>query len=62
MVEQFSRLSVGSTSLRNPTDVRTQSLAITISLPIFDRNQGNIAIEDATREQLRQEYASAASA
>jgi hypothetical protein len=37
-------------------------LAITISLPIFDRNQGNIAIEDATREQLRQEYASAASA
>jgi hypothetical protein len=30
-------------------------------LPIFDRNQGNIAIEDATREPLRQERASAGS-
>jgi outer membrane protein TolC len=56
VVEQFPRLSVGSTSVRDPTDVRTQSLAITISLPIFDRNQGNIAVEHATREQLRQEY------
>jgi outer membrane protein TolC len=56
VIEQFPRLSVGSNFARDTTDVRTQSLAITISLPIFDRNQGNIAIERATREQLREEY------
>jgi len=61
VLEQFSRLSVASTSLMNPPDDRTQLLAIAICLPIFDRNQGNIAIKDATREQLRQERASAAS-
>jgi outer membrane protein TolC len=31
-------------------------VAVSISLPIFDRNQGTIAIEQATREQLREEY------
>jgi outer membrane protein TolC len=56
VIEQFPKLSVGSNFARDTTDVRTQSLAITISLPIFDRNQGNIAIERATRQQLREEY------
>jgi hypothetical protein len=42
-------------------DDRTQLFTITVCLPIFDRDQGNIVIEDATREQLRQERASAAS-
>jgi len=27
-----------------------------MDLPIFDRNQGNVAIEKATREQLRAEF------
>ncbi len=56
IIEQFPRLSVGSNFARDTTDVRTQSIAITISLPLFDRNQGNIAIERATREQLLEEY------
>ena len=56
IIEQFPRLSVGSNFARDTTDVRTQSIAITISLPLFDRNQGNIAIEGATREQLGKEY------
>jgi outer membrane protein TolC len=30
---------------------------ITVDLPIFDRNQGNIAIETATRQKLFDEYA-----
>jgi outer membrane protein TolC len=47
---------VGSNFARDTTDVRTQSIAVTVSLPLFDRNQGNIAIEQATREQLRAEY------
>jgi outer membrane protein TolC len=56
VIEQFPRLSVGSTFLSDTTPVQSQSAAATVSLPIFDRNQGNIAIEHATREQLRQEY------
>ena len=56
IIEQFPRLSVGSNFARDTTDVRTQSIAIAISLPLFDRNQGNIAIERATREQLLEEY------
>jgi outer membrane protein TolC len=36
--------------------VRTFGPNLTMDLPIFDRNQGNIAIEKATREQLRAEF------
>ncbi|MGH6837796.1 MAG: TolC family protein [Methylocella sp.] len=56
VIEQFPKLNVGSNFSRDNTDVRAQSAAVTISLPIFDRNQGNIAIESATREQLGEEY------
>jgi outer membrane protein TolC len=31
---------------------------VTVDLPIFDQNQGQIAIEKATRQQLFDEYAS----
>ncbi len=56
VIEQFPKLNVGSNFSRDNTDIRAQSAAVTISLPIFDRNQGNIAIAQATREQLREEY------
>jgi outer membrane protein TolC len=56
IIEQFPKLSIGSTFSRDTSNVRTQSVAITIDLPFFDRNQGNIAIAQATREQLWQEY------
>lgn len=56
IIEQFPKLSVGSNFTRDTTDIRNQSAGVSISLPIFDRNQGNIAIEQATREQLREEY------
>jgi len=37
--------------------VRNGGPSITFDLPIFDRNQGTIAIAKATRQQLRDEYA-----
>lgn len=59
VIEQFPKLTIGTNFSRDNTDVRAQSLApFIISLPIFDRNQGNIAIERATREQLWEEYQS----
>lgn len=56
IIEQFPKLSVASTHASDTSDVITQSIAVNFSLPLFDRNQGNIAVERATREQLRQEY------
>jgi outer membrane protein TolC len=56
IIEQFPKLSVGSNFTSDTTAIRNQSANVSISLPIFDRNQGNIAIEQATREQLRKEY------
>ncbi len=56
IIEQFPKVSVGSTFSRDTSNVRTQSVAVTIDLPVFDRNQGNIAIAGSTREQLWQEY------
>ncbi|HEV2679962.1 MAG TPA: TolC family protein, partial [Rhodanobacter sp.] len=35
----------------------THGFSIGITLPLFDRNRGNIAIEKATRQQLKDDYA-----
>ena len=44
IIEQFPKLNIGATYARDTTDVRTITPAVTIALPIFDRNQGNIAV------------------
>lgn len=54
---QFPRISLGFSQARDTGNVVTSGFSITIGLPFFDRNQGRIAIERATREQLFDEYA-----
>jgi outer membrane protein TolC len=56
IIEQFPKLSIGSNNAKDTSAISTQSAALTVSLPLFDQNQGKIAIERATREQLRAEY------
>jgi outer membrane protein TolC len=56
IIEQFPRLSIGSNNAKDTTAITTQSLSLTVGLPLFDQNQGKIAIERATREQLHAEY------
>lgn len=56
IIEQFPKLSVGTNYARDTSGVETQTISVSFSLPIFDRNQGNIAIQQATREQLNVEY------
>jgi outer membrane protein TolC len=56
IIEQFPRLSIGSNNAKDTSAIYTQSVAVTVSLPLFDQNQGKIAIERATREQLHAEY------
>ena len=51
-------INIGFAHASDTTHVITTGLAITIDLPIFDRRQGRIAIETATRQQLFDEYVS----
>ncbi len=41
---------------RDTSNIYTSGFQINMSLPIFNRNQGNVAIENATRQRLRDEY------
>jgi outer membrane protein TolC len=56
IIEQFPALSIGPTFTRDTTPISTLGPSITLSLPIFNHNQGNIAIAQATRQQLHDEY------
>jgi outer membrane protein TolC len=47
--------TVGDRSDQGNT-VHTIGIGATLNLPLFDRNQGNIAIQKATRAQLLAEY------
>jgi outer membrane protein TolC len=58
ILAQFPNLTFGVTGGSDNANVRNVGPQITLELPIFDRNQGNIAIERATRQQLYSEYAS----
>jgi outer membrane protein TolC len=56
IIAQFPKLNIAPNYTNDTTPVYTAGPTITIGLPIFDRNQGNIAIERATRQRLRDEY------
>lgn len=56
ILAQFPLFSLGVGGERDNTDVRSVGPQITLELPVFDRNQGNIAIERATRQQLHDEF------
>lgn len=56
ILAQFPLFSLGAVGGRDTSNVRTLGPQVTLDLPIFDRNQGNIAIEGATRQQLHDEF------
>ena len=57
VLAQFPKVVFGfNPHSSDTTNVHTAGFGITIDLPIFDRNQGNIAIETATRQKLLDEY------
>ena len=53
---QFPNLAIGVVGGSDNANVRNIGPQVTLDLPVFDRNQGNIAIERSTRLQLRDEY------
>jgi outer membrane protein TolC len=56
VLAQFPGLTIGVIRARDTTGIYTSGIGISVSLPIFDRNQGPIAIEKATRKRLYDEY------
>jgi cobalt-zinc-cadmium efflux system outer membrane protein len=56
ILAQFPKISFGLTKASDTTNVHTVGIGATIDIPIFDRNQGNISIEKATRQKLFDEY------
>jgi outer membrane protein TolC len=52
----FPRVRLGVLAEQDPQGVRTVGFGIAVALPIFDRGQGEIAKEEATREALFEEY------
>ena len=53
---QFPALTFGLDSQKDNSGVHSHGINIGFTLPLFDRNRGNIAIEKATRQQLKDDY------
>ncbi|XRD86241.1 TolC family protein [Dyella acidisoli] len=53
---QFPALTFGVDRQSDNSGVLSHGINIGFTLPLFDRNRGNIAIEKATRQQLKDDY------
>lgn len=62
ILAQFPDLILGGSTSSDNSRVVNAGPTLQLGLPLFDRNQGNVAIARATREQLRAEYAARLSA
>lgn len=56
ILSQFPDLMLGATASSDNSRVINGGPQATIGLPIFDRNQGNVSIANATRAQLHADY------
>ena len=56
VLSQFPNVVIGVNRARDFSDVHSLGDTVSFDLPLFDRGQGEIAIQRATRAQLRAEY------
>ncbi|MBU6490234.1 MAG: TolC family protein [Burkholderiales bacterium] len=56
ILAQFPGLTVGFQRSRDTSNIYTSGFTVGLTLPVFNRNRGNIAIEQATRQRLADEY------
>ena len=56
VLEQFPNLSLALAGASDTANNKTIGPVVSFSLPLWNRNRGNIAIATATRERLRAEY------
>ena len=57
ILAQFPAITLGPNYGNDTSRVQSLGPSVSITLPLFNRNRGQIAIQRATREQLREEYA-----
>ena len=57
LLTQFPNPTLGVSGGSDNANVRNAGPSASLGVPIFDRNQGGVAIERATRAQLHEEYA-----
>jgi cobalt-zinc-cadmium efflux system outer membrane protein len=62
IMEQFPRIGIGPTISRDTDNLVATGFSVNIELPLFNRNQGRIARERATRKTLFDEYVNRVSA
>ncbi len=58
VLQQFPKISIGFDPARDTGNVYTMGFGVSMTVPIFNRNQGQIAIDKATRQQLFDQYTS----
>ena len=56
VIAQFPKIGLSVNKANDTTPIYTRGIGVTLDLPIFDRNQGQIAVGKATRQQLFDEY------
>jgi outer membrane protein TolC len=56
VLAQFPAVNVGFTRASDTSNVHTAGFGVTLNVPIFSRNRGPIAVEQATRDALHVEY------
>jgi len=56
ILAQFPKMSVAFVRAKDNTNVQSAGFSVAVDVPIFDRNQGVIATERATRQRLLDEY------
>jgi outer membrane protein TolC len=56
ILAQFPKVTLGFSAARDTSNVHTIGFGVTMDIPLFDRNQGAIATESATRQKLFDEY------
>ena len=54
---QFPNIGIDLSHARDTSNIVTNGYGVALLLPLFDRNQGRVAYEEATRQQLYDEYA-----
>jgi len=58
VLQQFPQISIGFNHGRDNSNLYTMGFGVSMTVPIFDRNQGQIALDRATRQQLFDQYTS----
>lgn len=56
ILAQFPAIAFGPLRARDNTGIVYNGFSLSLTLPIFDRNRGNIAIAEATRRRMHDEF------